>query len=55
MVAKESRDDYYAELGKLFLVSNTQIGKTPPSAEQARINEEHFQSINRKCCHCRRN
>jgi hypothetical protein len=44
MVAKESRDDYYAELGKLFLVSNTQIGKTPPSAEQARINEEHFQS-----------
>jgi hypothetical protein len=26
MVAKESRDDYYAELGKLFLVSNTQIG-----------------------------
>jgi hypothetical protein len=31
MVAKESRDDYYAELGKLFLVSNTQIGKTPPS------------------------
>jgi hypothetical protein len=28
MVAKESRDDYYAELGKLFLVSNTQIGKT---------------------------
>jgi hypothetical protein len=34
MVAKGARDDYYAELLKLFLVSDTQIGKTPPSAEQ---------------------
>jgi hypothetical protein len=28
----------------LFLVSDTQIGKTPPSAEQVRMNEEQFQS-----------
>jgi hypothetical protein len=44
MVAKGARDDYYAELLKLFLVSDTQIGKTPPSAEQVRMNEEQFQS-----------
>jgi hypothetical protein len=44
LVAKGARDDYYAELLKLFLVSDTQIGKTPPSAEQVRMNEEQFQS-----------
>jgi hypothetical protein len=43
-VAKGARDDYYLELFGLFLVSDAQVGKTPPSAEQVRMNEEQFQS-----------
>ena len=44
LVAKGARDDYYLELFGLFLVSDAQVGKTPPSAEQVRMNEEQFQS-----------
>ncbi len=44
LVAGKARDDYYAELAQIFLITNMQIGKTPPSAEQIRANEEQFQS-----------